>query len=119
MAIRNPKIDSTHSPFKRAVELGPGPKKASRGLQIDWECRKKRNPKRGTYQQVCKYVGPIKEKRGTVKVITTKKKAKAKYNAEYEAWLEKRGGKPRFRNRVRAGYKVRRSLLPRSEQGKR
>lgn len=112
MAIRNPGIDPTHSPFKRAARLGPGPKKKSRPLQLDWECHRKRNPKRGTYQQVCKYVGPIAEKRGDIKIITTKKKAKKAYNAKYEAWLEKRGG-PRFRNRVREGYRVRKALLPR------
>ena len=117
MAIRNEPIDPTHSPFKRAAKLGPGPKKASRKLQIDWECHKKRNPKRGTYQQVCKYVGPIKEKRGKVKIITTKKKAKAAYNEKYERWLEKRGGNPRFPQRVRTGYKVRRALLPRGRRG--
>lgn len=112
MAIRNPKIDSTHSPFKRAVELGPGPKKSSRGLRQDWECHKKRKPKPGTYQQVCKYVGKRKALKGKVRVITVKKKAKSKYNADYEKWLQKRGGKPRFRNRVREGYRVRRALLP-------
>jgi hypothetical protein len=111
MAIRNIRIDSSHSPFKRAAELGPGPKKKSRSLQLDWECKKKAKPKKGTYQQVCKYVGPIKAKRGTKRVITVKKKAKAEYNETYENWLKKRGGKPRFRNVVRKGYKARRALL--------
>lgn len=116
MAIRNPKIDATHSPFKRSAELGPGPKKHKRGLQLDWECHKKAKPKKGTYQQICKYVGPIKAKRGKTKTITVKKKAKAAYNERYENWLKKNGGKPRFRNRVRAGYKVRRALLPRGQR---
>lgn len=113
MAIRNPRIDETHSPFKRSAELGPGPKKSSRGLKKDWECHKKKSPKRGTYQQVCKYVGKKKSLKGTTRVITTSKKAKAAYNETYENWLKRRGGKPRFPNRVRGSYRVRRALLTR------
>lgn len=84
------RIDDSHQPFKRTKRIGPGPKKHPPVLQVkDWECKKGSSK----YVQVCTYVGPNVERRGTTVTHKTKKAKKRKYNKLYRAWARKNRAK--------------------------
>jgi hypothetical protein len=103
MPKRHSPIDSSHHPFKRARDLGPGPRRQKLSEARDWECKKPRGGKK--YEQICTYIGPDKDKRGTKKRIIRKPAAKARYNKLYSKWLDTNG--PRFADKARSGYRGR------------
>jgi hypothetical protein len=99
------RIDDSHQPFKRTRKIGPGPKRHPPVLQVkDWECKK--GPKK--YTQICVYVGPNKDRRGTKTVNRMNSKKKKKYNKLYRKWAAKNRAALANKGKM-AGYRCRRT----------
>jgi len=105
-----PRIDGSHQPFKRTRKLGPGPKKRPAiGQTKDWECIKTRGQKTD-YTQLCRYVGPDRDRRGEVRLVKTNKAKKKRYNKVYRAWAKKHR-KALQAQPARPGYRCRSTVV--------
>lgn len=109
-AIQNKALDSSHSPFKRAKRIGPGPRKTRREAKDEWTCRYVK-----PYVQVC--TAPPKKKGGKnrKKTIRRNRAYVKKYNAEHwehQVSTRENTGGPKYKNEKRAGYKFRASSAP-------
>lgn len=103
--LMSKRIDDSHQPFKRTRKIGPGPKRHPPVLQVkEWECRKGKKK----YEQICVYVGPNKERRGTVTKNRMNPRKKKKYNKLYRKWAAK-NRKALTARGPRPGYKCRRT----------
>jgi hypothetical protein len=79
------RIDGTHTPDKRTLKFGPGPKKRKFALTDDWNCVKGKNTSTH-YVQVCTWKG---DGNRAVATIRTNKKKKKAYNKLYRKFAKR------------------------------
>lgn len=109
-AVQNKPLDDSHSPFKRAKRLGPGPKRKVREATDEWTCTWVK-----PYVQKCVKAPSRKGGKKRVKIIKRDpKKVKAYNKAHWESQVSARehGGGPKYSNSKRAGYHYRKPSAP-------
>ena len=101
-----PRIDDSHSPYKRTTVIGPGPKRAKPKRKVGkWECKRGKKP----YEQICTWVGEGKRKPQTSRMNKAKKKV---YNKRYRAWAKRNRAKLQNRGRIKS-YRCKRTKFAR------
>ena len=109
--LRMPRIDDSHTPFKRKASIGPGPMRAPKIHEAKvWVCEKPKkgaHGKKGYYTQAC-----VSRETGQVRFVRRSKKAKKKYNKLYRAWVAKKRVNPQSKP-ARRSYRCRRTNVAR------